>query len=520
LTVVCAAAAALWGPLLWRWARAWAASPDQAYGWGVPVLAGYLLAQRIKRGPDAQAPGTGERWTGAVLFAGGLLATAACLPVLEANTLWPTAQFWGAGAAMVATVGALIGAGGWDWAKWYVFPLLFLTTALTWPTPVKVWVVGTLAESNARMAAEVVSAAGHPAVVQGTVIAVRTGLVGVEEACSGLRSLQAVWMVAWFAGEFFFLNWPRRVFLAAASMGAALAANVARTIFLTWMAAAAGLTASESWHDTAGDVELAVGLGAVAWLAWRGYRGQRTRVASRAVAAGGREGAGVGAAGGRGQRPRLQLWVLAATVLVMAGAEIGTQGWYRSREYAAKAGLVHWRLGAAPAGWRDVPVPPREVSSLGSSEAAGRSVRAPAAPFPCWVFLVSWEGDAARGENPEWHDPAICLPASGARLVAELGTVPVTVGGRSLPFAAYRFVAAGAPVLVYFCHWDAETAQARAEQGGAAEDYRARRWQRVREGRRQGDVAHIAFVVQTSDSAAADAWVRRWAPVLLHPVAG
>lgn len=508
LGLIIIGAAALWTPLVLRWSRAWMASPDQAYGWGVPLLAIYLLRQRALRSPPLAPRAAAPRWGALLAFAAGLVLTAASLPVLEANALWPTAQLWGAAAAILATAGGLAWAGGWRWAGWYLFPLLFLTTALTWPTPVKVWVVGTLAGSNARLAAEVVSAAGHPAIVQGNVIAVHTGLVGVEEACSGLRSLQAVWMVAWFAGEFFYLNWPRRLFLVAVSLAAALAANLGRTIFLTWMAAAAGLTASERWHDTAGNIELAAGLGAVALLAWRGYRGQARAAPPRAVP---------GAAGAIRPSGGAAALCLSA-VLVMGGAELGTREWYRSHEYAAAGGLVHWRLAAPPPGWSAVPVPGREARSLGSSDAAGLSARPPAAPFPVWLFLVSWEGDAARSENPEWHDPAICLPASGARLLAQLAPVPIAIGGRVLPFTPYRFAANGERVTVYFCHWDAETARARAERGGAAEDYRARRWQRVREGRRQGDVAHIAFVIATADDQAAAAWLRRWAPLLLHPV--
>lgn len=104
--------------------------------------------------------------------------------------------------------------------------------------------------------------------------------------------------------------------------------------------------------------------------------------------------------------------------------------------------------------------------------------------------------------------------------MAMLNPAMVAVGGRILPFAGYRFVAAGRPLTVFFCHWDAETARARKELPASVDDVRARRWQRVEEGRREGDVAHIAFVAETADAAAALAWVRRWAPVLLRPGSG
>ena len=201
-------------------------------------------------------------------------------------------------------------------------------------------------------------------------------------------------------------------------------------------------------------------------------------------------------------------------------AEIATSAWYRLNARSAQEALVHWRLQAPNAGWQTEPVPAREIQVLQSTSAAGLSVRPPVSDFAAWVFVVSWEGDAARSENPEWHDPAICLPASGGRLTANLGTAAVPIGPRVLEFAGYRFDEGGRTETVYFCHWDAETARARVESTGSSGDVRARRWQRVAEGRRQGDVAHLAFVIETADSGAALQWLKKWAPLLLRPESG
>jgi exosortase len=491
------------------------ASPDQTFGWFVPLLAIYLGVERWRRGRLPAPPSGSERAGGTALFAVGCGLVLTNLPVLEANTLWPTAQWWGAAGAALATIGAAIAAGGWAWARQLVFPPLFIFTALTWPTPIKSWIVDTLEGINAETAAGIVSAAGHPAIVAGNVIRVSTGLVGIEEACSGLRSLQTVWMVAWFAGEFFLLNLPRRLFLVFAAMLTALAANLARTIFLTWVAADTGLTASERWHDRAGNLELAFDLAMVAALAWRAHRPAGRR---RAVSVFGPLPA---RAPGQfdGVVQRWQGFAVAALAVGLV-AEVGTRVWYRSHARGSGTALVHWRLTAPNPNWTAVPVPPREVAALQSTQASGLAVRPPQSEFPAWAFVVSWEGSAARSENPEWHDPAICLPAAGARLTANLGPAEVPLGARELSFAGYRFEAGGRTETVYFCHWDAENAVVRQETDGSPGDVRARRWQRVREGRRQGDVAHIAFVIETSDAAAALTWLRRWAPLLLQSVSG
>jgi hypothetical protein len=129
--------------------------------------------------------------------------------------------------------------------------------------------------------------------------------------------------------------------------------------------------------------------------------------------------------------------------------------------------------------------------------------------------VISWEGGAAQGENPEWHDPTICLPAAGATRIADWGATPVVIDGVTLPFTGYAFIADGRPLAVFFCHWDAELSAARAEGDLDPQDLRGRRWRRVWEGRRQGDVAHLTLMVETGDRDAAVSWLKRWAPRLV-----
>ena len=497
-----AALAALWLPLLRLWGQAWSAAPEQAYGWGVPALALYLAWERSQDRPAARPPGRGVRRAAWALVAAGLVLYLAALPVLEANAQWPAAQWAAALAAGAVPLGGLLLCGGGPWAAHFAFPLAFVGTALTWPTPLHVWIARDLAAANARLAAEFVSACGHPAVVNGNVIVVANGSVGVEEACSGLRSLQAVWMAAWFFGEFFRLNWPRRLGLVVVALAAALAGNLARTAFLTWQAAARGLAASERWHDPAGAAELVLTLllvaGAAVWIARKHLR--RGRAA--AVPA---PGAG---------RP-LAAWA-GVTLAGALAAVAGTEAWYRFHERQGGE-RVDWTLAAPDDAWQAVPLPPRVREVLQYSSAGGLAQPDPESGRPALVFLITWKGDAANGENPEWHDPTICLPGAGVALAADLGEVIVPIGGVRVPFAAYRFAAGGRTLQVFFCHWDAELGRARPDAENPGRDVRARRLERVREGRRRNDVAHLTFELQLADDAAALAWLRTWAPRLLHP---
>jgi len=68
-----------------------------------------------------------------------------------------------------------------------------------------------------------------------------SGVLGVEEACSGVRSLQSGMMVSLFFGEILRLVPGRRMLLVGAAFGAALAGNVIRSSFLAAMASRQGI---------------------------------------------------------------------------------------------------------------------------------------------------------------------------------------------------------------------------------------------------------------------------------------
>jgi exosortase len=477
-------------------------TPDQAYGWAVPVLAAYLLRERWLSRPAAVRPGPGARLAAWSSVAAGLALFLAALPVLEANALWPAAQWSGAAAAVAITLGAAALSGGAGWARHFAFPFLFVLTGLTWPGPVNRWIITTLAGLNSQVAAELVSACGYPALVSGNVIAVSNGLVGIDEACSGLRSLQAVGMIGFFFGEFFMLNWPRRIALVAAAMAVALAGNLGRTSFLTWQVAAHGVAAGLSWHDPAGVFELVTTLAATTVLALAFARARAARPAPPGP------GGASAAPADVGGWPAIVLCAAAACLA-------GTQGWYLAHELRAP-GRLSWELRQPDSSWQPITVPGQAQAVLGNTSASGLSWRDAATGTRAWAFLISWKGDAAHGENPEWHDPTVCLPAAGGRLVRSLGTIDLTIGGVPLVFSAYRFALGAGTVDTFFCHWDAELNQSR-DEGAPFRGIRWRRLQRVVDGRRNGDVAHLTLEIESEDDAAALAWFRTWAPRLLVP---
>src|SRR6202008_342299 len=93
----------------------------------------------------------------------------------------------------------------------------------------------------------------HTSAVQhGNLIEVKNGLLGIDEACSGVRSLQATLMVSLFLGELYRASRLRRIVIVLCGVLIAFLCNVGRTFILTAVAAKDGVEAISNWHDPLG----------------------------------------------------------------------------------------------------------------------------------------------------------------------------------------------------------------------------------------------------------------------------
>jgi exosortase len=91
----------------------------------------------------------------------------------------------------------------------------------------------------------------------------------VDEACSGIRSLQSTVMATLFIGALTLKRGWLRVFLLAAGMSLAVVGNLFRSLFLSLTAHSRGTDAMKATHDMAGWSILlftVVGVAALAWL--------------------------------------------------------------------------------------------------------------------------------------------------------------------------------------------------------------------------------------------------------------
>jgi exosortase len=116
---------------------------------------------------------------------------------------------------------------------------------------------------------EILRILGIPAVQMGSAIRLPACTVGIDEACSGVRSLQSAIMATLFLGHITLRAASLKIALIAAGVALAVIGNLGRSLFLSYTANTKGLEALHQVHDTAGLGILlftAAGVALVAWL--------------------------------------------------------------------------------------------------------------------------------------------------------------------------------------------------------------------------------------------------------------
>src|ERR1051325_7661284 len=240
----------LWFEVFYHLRNEWTFNPQYSYGWAVPFLAIFLFWQRW---PERPSPKPSE----SRLLPLGLLSfcTVLLLPIRflsEAHPDWRLLSWGFALTAATISLCLLFLFGGSPWMRHFAFPFFFVLVAVPWPTHLEQLVIQGLMRAVTAINVSALNAAGIPALQHGNVIEVRSGLIGIEEACSGVRSMQATLMISIFLGELYSFAIGRRIVLVVAGALLAFASNLVRTAVLVWVGANQGPGNIERWHDPAG----------------------------------------------------------------------------------------------------------------------------------------------------------------------------------------------------------------------------------------------------------------------------
>lgn len=262
------ALAPTWLAFAWLVSKAqwfWRHRPDLQFGWIVLLLSVFLLwDQWHKRPVTVFRP----RWPLFCfgLFGCGLLFVA---QIYHAAYGMMPALLMGFCAAVYAVAAANIHyVYGWKGLRFFAFPILFLAIALPMPSFIYGAVVNGLQHKVATINVEILNIVGVPARRIGSLIQLPNGTVGVDEACSGIRSLQSTIMATLFIGYLMLKNRFLQFALLTSGILLAVVGNLVRSLYLSLTANAKGVAAIAQVHDTAGWSILLFTAGGVALLAW------------------------------------------------------------------------------------------------------------------------------------------------------------------------------------------------------------------------------------------------------------
>ncbi len=460
-----------WLVVLRQLGAQWSIYESYHFGWGMPFLCGFLVWRRCRGKVMSSVPARGAPSAGLNPTAAGWIVVGIALLYAptrflhEANPIWRLTSLLLTLEVIALTLVIITLAKGPTGFRNWLFPLLFFLVAVPWPSSLENFLVRSFTSADASATVGLLGMLGIPSLQHGNAIEVGTGWVGIDEACSGIRSFQATAMIALFLGEFYRLGWSARCWCLLAGVGWAFGLNLLRTTLLVWLEATRGTRVMEQWHDPAGVTILLAGFLGL-WSTARLLAGPPPAVKDENLPRSRSD-----------PLPRqLPLALTGGLLAWLILVEAGTEGWYRVHE-TPPPGAVPWDLRANSSlpGFARVGIP-REVLGQFRADRA-MEFRCPDASGNQWqVYYFRWFPSRTLAHRlavqiAKTHGPEKCLPAMGMSLVSHPGLFTVSAGSLTLAFQHYLFADQGRVVHVFYALYEdpsgtAQLANRRTDMAG------------------------------------------------------
>jgi exosortase len=418
---------ALWYLLIKHLSLYWTTDSQYSYGWFGPVICLYLLFFRwITRPPTEPATSSRVQW---VFWIAGFAFLPTWL-IEQPNPDWRLISWLLTLEIVTLSLCAIYFMGGRSWLRHFAFSICFILTTLPWPGGVVDLITQNLMQLATWLTVAFLNFSHVAALQHGNVVEVKTGLLGIDEACSGIRSLQATVMISLFLGELYRATWQKRGLILLSGVAIAFLCNVGRTFFLCWIAAKDGIDSMPKWHDPAGFVILFVCffvLWGLVHLISGTYPKLKPSKESAPIPFPRKLAVGLGA------------WLLFSV--------LGVEAWYRLHETGE---TFHWsfEMPLSKRNFSEVPLP----DPLGDERRAASWTESDGSRWTAMFF--KWVAGPPRSRIlARLHRPEICLPAAGFQLQEDRGMITVKARDLDIPFHALDFDYDGKRVFVYFCLW-------------------------------------------------------------------
>jgi exosortase len=227
----------------------WRNLPDYQYGWIVLFLTLYLVWERLDNANVSAKEKCGP----------SVLLTLVGIPFVVLAELYkrafgstPASSFSLSIGCALFMLALFVTVRGADYVKTLLFPIGFFFLAV--PAPGVLWrpVVRALQQVLTIIDVEMLNMMGVSAVQRGNTIALPNCIVGIDQACSGIRSLQSSVMAGLFIGNLKFRRPATQAAFAMLAVVLSLVGNMGRAICLSIVAHCKGKEALEHWHDATG----------------------------------------------------------------------------------------------------------------------------------------------------------------------------------------------------------------------------------------------------------------------------
>ncbi len=543
---------ALWFVCCRHLSEEWRFNEQYSYGWFVPFFVAYLFWLRWKDRPSPEVRGQKSeirKWVAVLLMFGAAIILLPLRVFEVASSDYRPLGWLHAFAVVTITLSIIYLIGGGSWLRHFAIPVLFFLTAVPWVTAIEAPIIEGLMRGVAAIAAETLALFGIPAQAEGNLMRLPSGLVGVNEACSGVRSLQTSIVIGLLFGELERLSFGQRIFLVVAGIGIALFGNFLRVVFLVTMASRAhDVSIVNKWHDLAGYgilVVVFIGTMAIAWRLRRRRETTRlqdyettrpqdngtTRQQDRGPVVSLRPRAAYAPAGGQWSHGPAWKRLLAPCSMLfvwLLAVEIGVEVWYRMHERgttATPAWSVRWPEDAP--GYREIKTDERVRELLRFDSAHEALWRSPNLAETNYMFFFRWNPGSGTILRARAHRPDICLPSAGWKQLGPDRVESFRISpGHSLAFRRFTFghiESKEAPVRAhaYYClHEDRLHAAEKDRQDLYSNWDLADRWRVVKNGIRnlgQQVLEVIILAPAGVDESVIDQRFRQMLPALVAP---
>jgi EpsI family protein len=371
--------------------QVWMSLPEMNDRFLIPIAAAWLLKRNY---PQWQATPTRPSILGLILVAlGAILAPPAWFLLVQVGPrvilLW-----WLLAAIVVAALGLLATQFGWRRAWQCAFPLGFCFLALPTPVVLQTPLQMRLKEYTTSAAAWALPAIGIPAERRGHVLDLRSGELGVVDACSGVRSVTALTAIALFVAYVRGFSIVRGAILVLITMGIVVVSNSIRVIVTGILQESVGPKFTHGLaHDVLGYLVILVGLAMIVGVS--SLLAPRNRLPEPIT------GPTLTTTPARGG-------LIAAVLLAVS---LGGCFWSEQFRSAHRQAVDLDRLPAVVDGWegRDDPVSEAVADMLKCDQMVHRIYRGPLG-HDIELYLMFW---ATPASTAHMHNPDVCMPCQG-----------------------------------------------------------------------------------------------------------